>query len=156
MNHAEVGDIDAMPWQTQMLLGLLPRDGIPAYLNEDGTPNMGHIDTERVLYHGLCAYVDSQVGRAVEFIDDMGLTDQTLIIFLSDHGSLLFDHGGGNDKHSFYDGSWHVPLIMRLPGTLPANAVADFASTVRLDWFVLIFNLPLGVEILHSPMVHAQ
>jgi len=129
---AQVADIGTMPWQTQMLLGLLPRDGTPAYLNENGTLKIEYVDTERVLYHGLCAYVDSQVGRAVGFIDDMGLKEQTLIIFLSDHGSLLFDHGGPNDKHSFFDPSWRVPLIMRFPGTLPANAVADFASTVTL------------------------
>jgi hypothetical protein len=59
----QVGDIDLMPYQTQMLLNLLGSpDQLPAYLNEDGTPNMQVIDADRVLYHGLCSYVDKEVG----------------------------------------------------------------------------------------------
>ena len=57
------GDIDALPHQTRMLLGLLG-DASRAYagwLLPDGAPNMTAIDAERTLYYGLCGYVDAQV-----------------------------------------------------------------------------------------------
>jgi arylsulfatase A-like enzyme len=68
----------------------------------------------------------------------MGLTQTTLVIFTSDHGSLLYDHGGPNDKHTFYDPVWHVPLVVRMPGTLPQNATARFASTVDVTAMLLV------------------
>ena len=133
------GDIQLMPYQTQMLLGLLPKDGTPSYINEDdGTLKMDKVDAERVLYYGLCAYVDEQVGRAVDWVDSMGISSSTLIIFTSDHGAFLYDHGGSNEKHSFYDRVWRVPLIFRWPGTLPANATAGFAATIDVTSSILV------------------
>ena len=137
----ESGDIGRMPYQTRMLLSLLPRDinqSPPAWILSDGSPNMTNIDFERLLHYGLCAYVDEQVGRAVDFIDARNLTTSTFIIFTSDHGSLLYSHGGNNEKHSFYDEVWHVPLIFRWPGSLPKNATAGFASTVDVTAAILI------------------
>jgi arylsulfatase A-like enzyme len=140
LNYAN-GDIAMMPYQTQMLLNLLPRDIArtpPTWILPDGSPNMTNINVERLLYYGLCAYVDEQVGRAVDFIDVRNLTTSTFIIFTSDHGSLLYSHGGNNEKHSFYDEVWHVPLIFRWPGSLPKNATAGFASTVDVTAAILV------------------
>jgi arylsulfatase A-like enzyme len=80
----------------------------------------------RKLYYGLAAYCDAQVGRILDYLDSKGLRENTLIIFTSDHGQQLYDHGF-NDKHNYYDESWRVPFIMSMPGTLPSGERRDFA-----------------------------
>ena len=49
----------------------------------------------------------------LDFLDDHKLDSDTLVIFTTDHGSQMFDHGIGNDKHTFFEGASHIPLIMR-------------------------------------------
>jgi len=80
----------------------------------------------RRLYYGLAAYCDHQVGRLLRFLDEAGLRKDTLVIFTSDHGTQLLDHGFYN-KHTWYDESWRVPLIMSQPGTLPQGEQRGFA-----------------------------
>jgi len=92
----------------------------------DGTPDMERIDAARRLYYGLAAYCDAQIGRLIRWLDERGLRENTLVIFTSDHGQQYWDHGF-NDKHNFYDASWRVPLIMRLPGLLREGERRDFA-----------------------------
>jgi arylsulfatase A-like enzyme len=85
------------------------------------------IDGMRKLYYGLSAYCDEQVGKLIDYLDRSGLRENTLVIFSSDHGVQLFDHGF-NDKHNFFDASWRVPFIMSMPGTLPQGKKRQFAS----------------------------
>ncbi len=91
-----------------------------------GVVNQERVDRERRLYYGGAAYCDAQVGRLLGYLDQAGLRDNTLVIFTSDHGTQLYDHGF-RDKHNWYDASWRVPLLMRLPGVLPAGERRDFA-----------------------------
>lgn len=53
------------------------------------------------------------------------MRESTLIIFASDHGTEMYDHGIANDKHNFLDASLRVPLIMRLPGVIAGGIVRD-------------------------------
>jgi arylsulfatase A-like enzyme len=101
--------------------------------NEGGKPAIrgGEADWERVeldrrLYYGSAAYCDAQIGRLIDYLDRSGLRENTLVIFTSDHGTQLYDHGF-RDKHNYYDASWRVPLLMSLPGTLPEGEWRDFA-----------------------------
>jgi arylsulfatase A-like enzyme len=84
------------------------------------------IDQMRRLYYGLAAYCDHQVGRLLRFLDRTGIRENTLVIFTSDHGTQLMDHGFYN-KHNWYDESWRVPLIVSQPGTLPVGERRGFA-----------------------------
>jgi arylsulfatase A-like enzyme len=92
----------------------------------DGTPDMAHIDAARRLYYGLAAYCDAQIGRLLRWLDERGLREHTLVIFTSDHGQQYWDHGF-NDKHTFFDASWRVPLLLSLPGVLPQGERRGFA-----------------------------
>jgi len=144
LNYRE-GNIAAIPYQTRMLLGLLGKEesNPPAFPN--GTANMKFIDQAvtqggiqgRYNYYAQAAYVDAQVGRMLRFLDRKGLTNDTLVIFASDHGTELFDHGINNDKHNFLDASLRVPLIMRMPGVLPANSTRAFANTLDIPATIL-------------------
>jgi len=86
---------------------------------------------DRELYYRSCAYVDSLVGRLMKCLDETGLAKNTLVIFTSDHGQQLFDHGF-NDKHNYYDESLRIPCVMSLPGVLPENEKRGFFSHVDI------------------------
>ena len=98
--------------------------------------NREEIDAYRRLYYGFAAYADAQIGKIVDYLDETGLRENTLVIFTSDHGQQYFDHGF-NDKHNYYDESWRVPLIMRMPGTLPSGDTAEFAVWTDISVTIL-------------------
>ncbi len=136
------GEVDHMPAAERELV--LYGKGMPTKSFPDGhEPDMAHIDHIRKLYYGLCAYCDHQIGRIIDHLDATGLRENTLVIFTSDHGTTMFDHGFEN-KHTFFDSSWRVPFIMSQPGTLPEGACEEFAtwldihatalSVAGIDW----------------------
>jgi arylsulfatase A-like enzyme len=71
-------------------------------------------------YFGLINEIDAHVGKILDTLDTLGLTDNTLVVFTSDHGEMLGAHGM-REKNVFYEESAHIPLIMRLPGEIPAS-----------------------------------
>ena len=118
-------ELARQPIHLRRLLGYLGQeDSSPAF--PDGRPDLERIDQRRRLYYGLAAYCDAQIGRLLHFLDERGLRENTLVIYTSDHGTALFDHGFA-DKHNFYDETWRVPLLMSMPGTLPRGERRDFA-----------------------------
>jgi choline-sulfatase len=58
--------------------------------------------------------IDVQVGQLLDTLDDLGLSDDTLIVFTSDHGEQVGDHDLYT-KHTHYESSWGVPLILAGP-----------------------------------------
>jgi arylsulfatase A-like enzyme len=73
------------------------------------------------LYDGEIAFTDSAIGALVRGLGDRGLLENTLVVFLSDHGEEFFEHGGFEHGHTLYDELIHVPLIFSMPGVLPGN-----------------------------------
>ncbi|HKA02287.1 MAG TPA: arylsulfatase, partial [Candidatus Solibacter sp.] len=66
-------------------------------------------------YYGSVEFVDEQIGRVLEALHRRGWTDETLIVFLSDHGDMLGDHNLWRKSYA-YDSSARVPFLMRVPG----------------------------------------
>ncbi len=89
-------------------------------------------------YYGLVAEVDDWIGAILDRLDELGLADNTLVIFTSDHGEMLGDHGV-HSKMKFYEGAAHIPLLMRLPGVIPAGKVVD-APAAQIDLFATILD----------------
>jgi arylsulfatase A-like enzyme len=81
----------------------------------------------RAAYYGLVTQIDYNVGRLFAALQDHDLFDETAVLFTSDHGEFLGDHHAGA-KGTFYEGSAHVPFVLRLPPTFPERPVG-----VRLD-----------------------
>jgi arylsulfatase A-like enzyme len=88
-------------------------------------------------YHSSVAYADLEFGRVLETLDELGLADNTLVIFTSDHGDMLGDRGLLVKGAFFYDANVRVPLLMRWPGHIPAGLrvpavtqLHDLAATV--------------------------
>jgi choline-sulfatase len=66
-------------------------------------------------YYGNLAFVDQEIGAVLGALDALGLRDDTLIIYTSDHGELLGARGGHAGKGVFYDAAWRVPLLVSHP-----------------------------------------
>ena len=91
-------------------------------------------------YAGLLQELDSSVGRIVDTIDRLNLSERTLIIFTSDNGGLETEQNGRittsnkplrREKGTLYEGGIRVPLIARWPGVIPAGKTSDVvASTI--------------------------
>jgi len=83
-------------------------------------------------YYGMIAQNDRMVGELLGRLDELNLAAKTLVIYVADHGEMLGDHHM-QSKMVFYEGSVHVPFIMRLPTVIPAGAVVDApVSTMSL------------------------
>ena len=80
-------------------------------------------------YFGMISEFDAQMGRLIDYLKSNGLYDNTLIIITSDHGEHLGDHWMFA-KNSYFDQTFHVPLIIRDP----SNA-ADAARGTQVDAF---------------------
>ena len=84
-------------------------------------------------YYGQVTMMDDCFGRILDGLDRLGLADHTLVIFTTDHGEMLGQHGMiTKAMSSFYDDVMHIPLVMRLPGRMPAGKVCD-ASASSVD-----------------------
>lgn len=75
--------------------------------------------------------VDDNVGRLLAALDRLGLAGDTVVVFTSDNGYYLGEHGLG-DKRTAYDEALRIPLLVRRPGHLPAGKVVD-AMVLNID-----------------------
>lgn len=105
-------NLDILPKHYRQSVGpylgrLLGPDGLREYLR---------------CYYALVSLVDWCVGRILDKLDDLGLAKRTLVIFTADHGDMQGSHGVcGKSLPAFYEPILRVPLIMRLPGHIPAG-----------------------------------
>lgn len=67
---------------------------------------------------------DDNIGRLLNFLDENGLRDNTVVVYTCDHGFFLGDHGWF-DKRFMYEQALRVPFIVRYPGVIQASSVRD-------------------------------
>lgn len=89
-------------------------------------------------YYGMVAEVDAQLGRLLDGLDVLGLTDDTVIVLTSDHGEQLGDHWL-IEKLGFFDQSYRIPLIISSPSHVndPGRVVEAFTENVDVTPTVL-------------------
>lgn len=87
-------------------------------------------------YLRCIASLDDNIGRMLDYLDQSGLSNNTIVVYTSDNGFFLGDHGWF-DKRFMYEQSLHVPLLVRWPGHAKAGIVSpaivsnlDFAETI--------------------------
>lgn len=87
-------------------------------------------------YYALITEVDDWIGKILDKVDELGLTNNTMIIFTSDHGENLGAHGM-REKNVFYEEAAHVPTLISFPGKITPNTVVD-GYVSNLDLFATI------------------
>jgi len=109
----------------------------------------GDLDASMRQYLGDVYQIDLNVGRVLKAIDELGLRDNTIVVFSSDHGpapvilgkkgartysNYMLGYAGQyrGGKHTQYEGGTRVPFIMRWPGHVPAGRV----DTKNVCWFI--------------------
>lgn len=86
----------------------------------------------RVGYYANITLIDDRVGRILDSLDAKAELDNTWIIFNSDHGEMLGDHGLWS-KWNFYEQSVHVPCILRPPKTRPLKKGIGWRSAALIE-----------------------
>jgi len=71
-------------------------------------------------YFTSLSFMDSQIGRLIDALDESGLASQTLVVYVGDNGYMLGRHGRF-EKHCFYEPAVRIPIIMRWSNHIPAN-----------------------------------
>lgn len=97
----------------------------------------------KAIYYGMVTLLDQQIGRILQTLKKTGLDRDTLVVFLSDHGDYLGDHGMfGKGFH--YDSVLRTPLIVAGPDIVAGRKLDGMASTVDLAPTLLDYaNVPL-------------
>ena len=107
-------------------------------------PGITDINWVVAQYDGAIAYMDACIQRILTRVEELGISDETLIVLNGDHGETLTDHDCYFDHHGTYECTLHVPLIMRWPGRLPAGKRLP-GVTLHQDLVPTILQL-LGVR----------
>ena len=101
------------------------------------------------LTYGMISMVDDQIGRVVGEVAELGLEEDTIIVFLSDHGDLMGDHWLINKGPFLFRGLVRVPTIWRIPGGTRVGQSSALVSAVDLCPTLLDFAglpAPDGVQ----------
>ena len=87
----------------------------------------------RAAYWGLVHRMDEMIGELLAELEAMGILDDTLVVYASDHGDHLGERGLWW-KHTFFEESVKVPLVMRLPGVIePGQARGEVVNLIDLS-----------------------
>jgi len=108
------------------------RDDIPtaAFAHNNPTPNYGldELTCRQAIqaYLACTSFVDAQVGRLLDALDETGQRDRTIVVLWSDHGYHLGEHLGVWQKRTLFEESARSPLVIRVPGvTEPGRNKCD-------------------------------
>jgi arylsulfatase A-like enzyme len=91
----------------------------------------------RKLYDGEVRFVDAEVARLMDWLKELDLYDDALVIVTSDHGEELFDRGGFNHGHSLFQELVRVPLFIKLPRSELRSTLDAPVSTVSIQPTIL-------------------
>jgi arylsulfatase A-like enzyme len=106
----------------------------------------------RADYAAMLEAVDGGVGRILQTVARLGLTDNTIVIFTNDNGGEWLSNGGPlfNRKWTVWEGGIRVPAIVKWPGRIRAGSVSD-QPAITFDWSASILaaagtEVPTGYE----------
>ncbi|UOF88758.1 sulfatase-like hydrolase/transferase [Fodinisporobacter ferrooxydans] len=91
---------------------------------------MDHVSMKSIkkmisIYYGMITLIDESIGRILSKIKELELEKDTIIIFTSDHGDYMGDHGLARKSWNFYDCLLRVPFMISWPGVIPIRRHTD-------------------------------
>jgi arylsulfatase A-like enzyme len=108
---------------------------------------------QMAVYYGMISFMDAQIGRILDSLDQQGIADNTLIVFTSDHGHFLGQHGLVAKGAFHYEDLLKLPFIVRYPGQVPTGlrssalqALIDLAPTFLTAAGIPVPGLMQGVN----------
>ena len=121
-------DVEAMPlplFRPEELQSQLAFAGIDHQTTQPRSPH--EYDARRMIaaYYAQIGLIDTQMGRMLDELERSGQRENTIVIFTSDHGEMLGDHGLLLKGCRFYEGAIHVPLIISWPGHFREGLCSD-------------------------------
>jgi len=100
-------------------------------------------------YYTSLSFMDAQVGRLIEALDETGLSSRTLVVYAGDNGYMLGQHGRF-EKHCFYEPAVRIPLIMRWPGHLESHrriaSLVEMVDVLPTILHVMKLPVPPGLQ----------
>jgi len=116
-----------------------------SWLKEINAEDVTDINYITSLYDGEIRHADEAFRELLEEIDALGITEDTITIFTSDHGESLGEHSFYFDHADVYQTTIHVPLIIRWPKNLPQKRVKGLVQNVDITRTILdAAGLPTG------------
>jgi choline-sulfatase len=103
----------------------------------------------RAVYFGMVTYMDSLIGEILKKVDELGLRENTIILYTADHGEMAGEHGLWY-KNSFYEAAASVPLVLSFPKRITSGTKVQ-APVMNMDLFPTLCDLcsvpkPEGLE----------
>lgn len=160
-DHAQEPFFLYLPFTVPHVSLQVPDDSLARYSDTfDDTPytgDQGYLPhpEPRAAYAAMITRMDREIGRVLDLLDQLGLADDTLVLFTSDNGPTF---NGGTDSQFFesaaglrglktqlYEGGIRVPLVARWPGRIPAGTTSDLPSAF---WDFM----PTFAELLDRPL----
>ena len=102
------------------------------------TTDRAQLEWDYRSYYGTISQVDAEIGATLQTLKELGLADNTIVVFCSDHGDQLLEHGLFG-KNVFFEASVHVPLIVGFPGKVRPGSYAGLVESV--DVLPTLFEL---------------
>lgn len=112
----------------------------------DVIPNLDYIAD---LYDAEVAYLDFEIGRLFQYLEDNSLVEDTMVVLFGDHGENMTEHDSWFDHAGLYDSVVHVPLILWAPGRIPAvktSAMVQLVDVLPTVFEVFGFAEPSGID----------
>ena len=100
--------------------------GVEGWSWEQWLPTVRH-------YYAIIAEMDHHIGRILDTLDELGLAEDTLVLYSSDHGDFCGGHGQIDKHFNFYEDVAQIPLIARAPGRIPAGQTCDAFCSNSID-----------------------
>ncbi len=133
-----VRDLERRPWWHKASLESTPQLADPAMLKfrAEGSRMPDQSDAQlaemTANYYGMISLIDHNVGRVLDALESLGLAENTLVVYTTDHGDMLGHHGLYLKGPTPYDDLMRVTLIARGPGVAAGRVVAEPVSTLDL------------------------
>ena len=133
-------------YRTNVLCNGDPRSGHKSHCSHETKP-VGEVESEAEIrefiaeYYGMIHNIDANLGKIMDRLDQLGIAENTVVIFLSDHGDMLGQHGSFcGIKNQGYRASMHVPLIVRYPARFRPHR-SEAMIDVGVDMMATLFDL---------------